>query len=236
MDRARFRVRSLAHEHHRHIRLLHDQLREKEAKLFLPGKTPPGFGLCGGTHDCPSRLVRISARRKRMSRRKRASTSTVSRIDWRSMAPGSTAQETRSAVCSGSVIESKYVKISVGENEGGVGAFSAFSEDITGKGKGKPSWILSSSNSRTFATRASTLTLSQGGDCNGRIRWTRYGLYRTVSSNSTRARPCKIKCEVPSRWPTETRISPSPATGEGISRPLPGLSIATENIRVECSA
>jgi hypothetical protein len=31
-------------------------------------------------------------------------------------------------------------------------------------------------------------------------------------------------------------MSPSPATDDGVSRVLPGFCIATENIRVECSA
>ena len=39
---------------------------------------------------------------------------------------------------------------------------------------------------------------------------------------------------MPSRWPTETRIKPSPATGDGVSRVRPGFCIATENIRWEC--
>ena len=47
----------------------------------------------------------------------------------------------------------------------------------------------------------------------------------------TRASPCRMRWEVPSSWPTETRISPRPATGEGDSRVRPGFCIATMNIR-----
>ena len=49
-------------------------------------------------------------------------------------------------------------------------ALSGLSGDITGKGKGKPRSMRSSSNSRIFSTSASTVTLSQGGVCNGRTR------------------------------------------------------------------
>ena len=48
--------------------------------------------------------------------------------------------------------------------------------------------------------------------------------------------PCKIRWEVPSVCPTQTRINPTPATGNGISRELPGCCIATQNMRSESSA
>src|SRR5208282_6353002 len=95
-DLSGLRMGDLAQEHTGHIGLLHDQLCEKNRQLVLAPKLSwARFGSLGFAHGSSLlRLVRISASKKWMSRRSRASTSTVSRMVCRSTAPGSTAQET----------------------------------------------------------------------------------------------------------------------------------------------
>src|ERR1017187_8715899 len=104
---AGFRMRRFPQQHHGHAGLLHHHVREKRG-LHLVRALAGGliFGKVRIIHDTlPLRLLRISASKKWMSRRSRASTSAVSRMACRSAAPGSTAQETRSTACSGSVTE-----------------------------------------------------------------------------------------------------------------------------------
>src|SRR5260221_5111410 len=101
-------MRGFAHQHHGHVGLLHNQMRKQGGKFFgfagvgLAGRGR-GFAHCG----LLLRLALISASKKWISRRSRASTSTVSRMLCRSVAPGNTAHETKSAACSGSEMESR---------------------------------------------------------------------------------------------------------------------------------
>src|ERR1043165_4465075 len=72
-----------------------------------------------------------------MSRRRRVSMGTVSKIVWRSLASGNTAQDTRSASCSGSWMAPRYFKTSLALMPLALLA-SLFGAGATGNGKGRP--------------------------------------------------------------------------------------------------